>query len=123
MQRFHVPHLLIIILGSALLFYLFNYVPPIDQSSGSINIPVVVAFLLTVLVVTTSILTLIFYHIRHLFNPHIRVSAIYRVSLREGALLGAGIVFLLFLLITRTINAVTVGLTILTIALVEWYSS
>ncbi len=123
MQRFHIPHLLIIVLGSALLFYLFNYVPPINQTSGSINIPVVVAFLLTILLVTSSTLTLIFYHIRHFFNPHIRASAIYKVSLREGALLGAGVVFILFLLITKTINAVTVGLTILTIALVEWYSS
>ncbi|MBU0708729.1 hypothetical protein KJ596_03180 [Patescibacteria group bacterium] len=114
MRRFLILPLLVTLASGGVFSYLIYYIDPFTGYPPQIIVfhHRVILFLLSAFFFLAGFSSLILYLIRRLLGDYLEPRYTYRKCLRQGSLIGLGVVVCALLFITQTANLVTVALTV-----------
>jgi len=119
MHRFHISILLVGLIAAGGLVYTYFFISPYDN--GQINPNALLIFLSTLGLTIISFISLISYRVKLIFRPFCDPRQTTRNCLRQATWIGGGVVFLILLSITHTLNPLTAILTVVTLVSLEMF--
>ncbi len=122
MPRFLFPAIILSVFSSVLIGYLLYFTSPFTGELPEIQIihTRVILFLICLFTLITSLLSIFLFIIYRLLGDYVEPRFTYRKSLRQAAILGLGVISIAILLLTQTINLLTLGLTIAVVVSLEF---